>query len=185
MFYGIVFKTMDGEAHRIDGKWDLIIAHPPCTDLAVSGARHFENKRNNGNQEESIKFFLNFLNANCEHIAVENPIGIMSGGAYLEKYFPAYSKFVRKPEQIIQPYMFGDPHKKTTCLWLKGLPLLVPTDVVEPTLIQYKCKNGKTVTFDEFMVRDFDGNRGKARSKTFPGIAKAMGEQWSKYLEIH
>ena len=88
------------------------------------------------------------------------------------------SSIYRKPNQIIQPYEFGDPHKKTTCLWLKGLKPLEPTKIVEPTLVSYECKSGKVVTFDEYMVRGFEGDRAKHRSKTFPGVAKAMAEQW-------
>jgi hypothetical protein len=85
-----------------------------------------------------------------------------------------------KPTQIIQPYEFGEPHKKTTCLWLKGLPILKSTDIVEPDLVQYECKNGKTVTFSKHMVQGFKiDDRAKIRSKTFPGIAKAMAEQWA------
>lgn len=146
--------------------WDMIVAFPPCTHLAVSGARHFEQKRKDGRQQQGIDFFMMFANADCPRIAIENPVGIMSS-------------VWRKPDQIIQPYHFGDPHKKTTCLWLKGLPKLTATKIVEPTLVQYTCNNGKVVTFDEFMVRGFKGDRAKARSKTFPGIARAMAEQWA------
>jgi site-specific DNA-cytosine methylase len=146
--------------------WDMIIAFPPCTHLAVSGARHFEQKRKDGRQQRGIDFFMMFANADCPRIAIENPVGIMSS-------------VWRKPDQIIQPYQFGDPHKKTTCLWLKGLPKLTATKIVKPTLVQYTCNSGKVVTFDEFMVRGFKGDRAKARSKTFPGIARAMAEQWA------
>lgn len=100
-------------------RWDMVIAFPPCTDLAVSGARHFAKKRADGRQHRSIEFFMKFANANCPRIAIENPIGIMS------------SKF-RKPDQIIQPYMFGDHARKSTCIWLKGLPKLKPTRIVDP-----------------------------------------------------
>lgn len=111
------FRTMDGEEHAVDGTWDLLIAHPLCTDLAVSGARWFHQKRVDGRQQAAIEFFMRFINADCEHIAVENPVSIMS-----TQY--------RKPDQIIQPWMFGHPEKKSTCLWLKGLPLLIPTNDV-------------------------------------------------------
>lgn len=147
-------------------QWDMVLAFPPCTHLAVSGARHFEQKRKDGRQQMGIGFFLAFTA--LEHIpkvAIENPVGIMS------------SEY-RKPDQIIQPYQFGDPHKKTTCLWLKGLKPLEPTKIVEPKLVKYICKNGKEVTFDEYMVRGFEGDRASHRSKTFPGVAKAMAEQW-------
>ena len=117
------FQTMDGEWHEIDGKWDMIIAHPPCTHLAVSGARHFEKKRADGRQEKAIEFFCQFLNADCDRIAVENPVGIISGD-YIPKHFPiAASNYdlPKKPTQIIQPYFFGDHARKTTCLWMKNL----------------------------------------------------------------
>ena len=147
-------------------EWDMVVAFPPCTHLAVSGARHFEAKKRNGRQQMGIGFFLAFTALDhVPMVAIENPVGIMSS-------------LYRKPDQIIQPYEFGNPHRKTTCLWLKGLPPLKPTKVVEPTLIQYECKDGKTVTFDEYMVRGFDGDRAKHRSKTFAGVAKAMAEQW-------
>ena len=99
--------------------WDMIIAFPPCTDLAVSGARHFAKKRADGRQQRSIEFFMRFANADCPRIAIENPIGIMSS-------------HYRKPDQIIQPYWFGDHARKSTCLWLKGLPKLIPTNIVDP-----------------------------------------------------
>jgi hypothetical protein len=100
-------------------RWDMIIAFPPCTDLAVSGARHFAKKRADGRQQRSIDFFMKFANADCPRIAIENPIGIMS------------SEY-RKPDQIIQPYMFGEHARKSTCIWLKGLPKLKPTEIVDP-----------------------------------------------------
>ena len=103
-------------------KWDMLIAFPPCTDLAVSGARHFAKKRADGRQQRSIEFFMRFARADCPRIAIENPVGIMS------------SEY-RKPDQIIQPYQFGNHARKATCLWLKGLPKLKPTDIVDPGLI--------------------------------------------------
>lgn len=183
--YGITpnisFYTMDGEHHQFDGKWDLIIAHPPCTHLAVSGARHFEKKRADGRQREGIDFFCQFLMADCEKIAIENPVGIISGD-YIPKYFPdlavKYSLPI-KPSQIIQPYEFGHNAKKSTCLWLKDLPLLKPTNIVEPDLVSYTCKSGKKVTFSRNYCQGFlNSERAKTRSKTFPGIAQAMAEQW-------
>lgn len=173
------FRTMDGLSHYV-AKWDMIIAFPPCTHLAVSGAKHFEKKREDGRQIEGIKFFCEFLKADCEKVSIENPVNIISG-EYISKWFPNIAEeygLPIKPSQIIQPYYFGEPHKKTTCLWLKGLPKLEPTKIVEPKLVSYICKNGKKVTFSEYMVRGFDGNRAKHRSKTFPGVAKAMAEQW-------
>lgn len=157
----------------------MLIAFPPCTHLAVSGARHFEKKRADGRQAEGIEFFCQFLNADCEHIAIENPVGIISG-EYVKKWFPDLAekyKLPRKPTQIIQPYEFGHPNKKTTCLWLKGLTKLVPTKIVEPDLITYQCASGKIVTFSKHMVQGLK-EREKDRSKTFEGIAKAMADQW-------
>lgn len=165
--------TMDDKAHYI-GKWDLLIAHPPCTDLAVSGARHFARKRADGTQQKSIAFFMEFVNADCEKIAIENPICIMS-----TEY--------RKPDQIIQPYQFGHHARKSTCLWLKGLPKLIPTDIVDPgeidkngfsrgaSLDYATDENGKILPWN-------DPRTAKARSKTFPGIAEAMAEQWGRLL---
>lgn len=174
--------TADGSWHRVENEWDMIIAFPPCTHLAVSGARHFVKKREDGRQREGIEFFSQFLQADCERVAIENPIGIMSG-EYVREWFPELAEkygLPKKPDQIVQPYEYGDPHKKSTCLWLKGLPLLQPTDVVEPDLIQYECKNGKTVTFSKHMVQGFKADeRAKSRSKTFKGIARAMAEQWA------
>ena len=155
-------------------KWDLIIAFPPCTDLAASGARHFEKKRANGTQQKSIEFFMQFVNANCEHIAIENPIGIMS-------------KIYRKPDQIIQPWQFGDKAQKSTCLWLKNLPKLEPTDVVDKgEFFEWKDrKTGKLKKqplwyYQALLNAKTPEQRRTLRSKTFPGIAKAMAMQWSK-----
>lgn len=147
-----------GDVRDILGEhWDLIIAFPPCTDLAVSGARWFPEKIKNGSQQKSIEFFMLFANHSCERICIENPIGIMS------------SKW-RKPDQIIQPWQFGHGETKATCLWLKGLTLLEPTEIVE----------GR----EQRIWRMPPGpERTKMRSKTFPGIAKAMANQWSK-LEL-
>lgn len=173
------FKTANGDMYHLIGKWDMIIAFPPCTHLAVSGARHFESKRADGRQREGIEFFCKFLEADCEKIAIENPVGII-GGDYVKEYFPDLCEkygLPIQPTQKIQPYEFGEPYKKTTCLWLKGLSKLVPTNVVEPKLITYICKNGKKATFSE----DYGGGggeNGKRRSKTYLGIAKAMAEQW-------
>lgn len=177
------FQTVNGDIHHLIGKWDMIIAFPPCTHLAVSGARHFEKKRADGRQREGIEFFCKFFDADCDLVSIENPVNIISGD-YIPKWFPDLTekyKLPIKPTQIIQPYEFGDPHKKTTCLWLKGLPKLQPTNIVDPKIVSYICKSGKKVTFSEYMVRGFEnGDRAKHRSKTFPGIAKAMAEQWGK-----
>jgi hypothetical protein len=161
------FMTMDRKYHSIEGKWDMIIAFPPCTHLAVSGARHFEKKRNDGRQREAIEFFLKFLTADCDRIAIENPINIISGD-YIRKWFPDIVKeyaLPRKPNQIIQPWQFGHGETKATCLWLKNLPNLIPTDIVE----------GRE---QRIWRMPPSPERAKIRSKTFPGIAKAMAEQW-------
>lgn len=165
------FEMQSGGCTFID-KWDMIIAFPPCTDLAVSGAAWFEQKRKDGRQQSSVDFFMLFANHPCEKIAIENPVGIMS------------SKW-RKPDQIIQPYQFGDSARKKTCLWLKGLPLLVPTDIVDMGEID---KNGHSYGASSAYARDENGKiiawndprTAKIRSKTFQGIAKAMAEQWTK-----
>ena len=176
-----LFWTCDGVGHITPRQWDMIIAFPPCTHLAVSGARHFEKKRADGRQREGIEFFAQFLNADCSKIAIENPIGIISGD-YIPKHFPDLAEKYGLPikqSQIIQPYEYGHHAKKSTCLWLKGLPLLKPTNIVEPDLISYTCKSGKKVTFSRHMVQGFEnGERAKSRSKTFEGVAKAMAEQW-------
>lgn len=174
------FKTADGMTHFIRGKWDLIIAHPPCTDLAVSGARWFPEKQRDFRQQKSCVFFMYFVLANCDRIAIENPIGIMS-------------TCFRKPDQIIQPYEYGHHTKKSTCLWLKGLPKLVPTSIVDPTIISYKGKDGRILKFGNGIGEVFDKSgktiswnnprTAKARSRTFPGIAKAMANQWGIFNE--
>ena len=163
----------------------MIIAFPPCTHLAVSGARHFERERADGRQREGIEFFCKFLSADCEHIAIENPVGIISGDYTLTHFsdLAAQYSLPRKPTQIVQPYEYGDHARKTTCLWLKGLPNLVPTDIVDPgeivgkgfsvgaSLDMARDENGKIISWN-------DPRTAKIRSKTFPGIARAMAEQW-------
>lgn len=155
------FVTQDGTQHRIEGKWDLIIAHPPCTDLAVSGARWFPEKQKDMRQQKAVAFFMQMALAECDRIAVENPVGIMS-------------TCWRKPDQIVQPWMFGDPFEKTTCLWLKNLPKLEPTEIVTPPPRQV-VRSGKTLPT---WYSNCCGNRAKARSKTFTGMAQAMAQFW-------
>lgn len=179
------FETADGKWHYQQNKWDMIIAFPPCTHLAVSGARHFEKKREDGRQREGLEFFLKFFDADCEHVCVENPVNIVSG-EYVKTWFPDIAEKYQlpiKPIQTIQPYMFGHPTSKKTCLWLKGLPVLWPTEVVEVGDVrEFTLKRGKNagkkVRFSDWYNRTEDGDRAKHRSKTFPGIAKAMAEQW-------
>ena len=134
--------------------WDMVLAFPPCTHLAVSGARHFAQKRADGRQQEGIDFFMRFTRLECPMVAIENPIGIMS------------SQY-RKPDQIIQPWQFGHGETKATCLWLKGLDILVPTKVVE----------GREARVHRMPPGP---NRWKERSRTYQGIADAMAQQWGK-----
>jgi hypothetical protein len=170
------FKTCDGKEHEIEGKWDRIIAFPPCTHLAVSGAKHFEKKRADGRQRDGLEFFCKFFEADCDHIAIENPVNIVSG-EYAQKWFPDIAErynLPKKPTQRIHPYLFGDPFEKLTCLWLKGLPMLEETNVVTPPPRQVVA-SGKTLPL---WYSNCGGNRPKNRSKTFHGIAKAMATQW-------
>jgi hypothetical protein len=177
---GMKFTTLDGTHHQFEGKWDLIIAFPPCTHLAVSGAAWFEKKRADGRQRDGIDFFCQFLNVDCEKVAIENPVGIISGD-YIQKWFPDLAKkygLPQKPTQKIHPWQFGDSFEKTTCLWLKGLPSMVPTNIVDRgEFIQHKSGKVKPKWFaDAFKLPPEE--RARVRSKTFPGIAKAMAEQW-------
>ena len=137
---------------NIEGRWDLIIAHPPCTHLAVSGARWFPEKQRDFRQQKACVLFMQMMLADADRVAVENPVGIMSN-------------CYRKPDQIIQPWMFGHGETKATCLWLKGLPKLRPTNIVE----------GREQRVWKLPPSE---DRAKLRSKTFPGIGRAMAEQW-------
>jgi hypothetical protein len=182
---GIGFHTEDEEWHYIENKWDMIIAFPPCTHLALSGAKHFEKKRADGRQREGIEFFCQFLTADCDRIAIENPAGIMSGGKYIVTHFPDFAEKYNIPvpeTQRVHPWMFGDPYEKTTCLWLKGLPMLAPTNPVEPEP-RHITSGGNSLPswYSNSSIR-MKGNRQTVRSKTFPGIAKAMAEQWGACL---
>ena len=168
------FTTADGAEHTISSKWDLIIAHPPCTYLTVCANRYYDINRYGQkaekrlkDREAAIEFFMKFVYADCEHIAIENPVGVIS-----TRY--------RKPDQIIHPYFFGENFSKSTCLWLKNLPKLKATNVVD---------KGEFVTFssgkkmpkwysDLFKNCKTQTERSLMRSKTFQGVAKAMAEQW-------
>ena len=180
------FKTVNGDNHKIEGKWDMIIAFPPCTHLAVSGARHFEKKREDGRQREGIEFFCKFLNADCDKIAIENPIGIMSGD-YIKQWFPDLAEkynLPRKQSQIIHPWQFGDKFEKSTCLWLKGLSNLEPTNIVEKgEFIEFISKKGVKKRQPKWYADALNlsaEERAKLRSRTFDGIAKAMAEQFTQ-----
>ena len=151
-------------------QWDMVLAFPPCTHLASAGAPSFKEKQRDGRQQMGIGFFLAFTALDhVPRVAIENPVGIMS-------------KLYRKPDQIVHPYMFGDPARKATCLWLKGLPALEPTDVVEPEIIKYANGRGTDTPWhmDSLKLSPFE--RSKARSKTFPGMARAMANQWGGLL---
>lgn len=166
------FTTVDGVEHTICGPWDLLIAHPPCTYLTNTGNRWFnEEKYGDKARERKLlrlqagEFFLAFTQTTALHWAIENPVG------YMNTHY-------RKPNQIIQPYEYGDPARKKTCLWTYNLPLLKPTKIVEPKL-QY-LKSGKTIDLEYSNAPKKD--RAKLRSRTYPGIAQAIAEQWSQVL---
>ena len=152
------FITADTHTHTQVGEWDLIIAHPPCTDLAVSGARWFPEKQKDYRQQKSCVFFMYFALAHCQRIAVENPVGIMS-------------TVYRKPDCIINPWQFGHPEQKKTCLWLKGLPPLVETDNVYDYMMTLPIR-------ERTRIWQLGSGHSKERSKTYPGIAQAMADQW-------
>lgn len=169
MWGGCEFITQDGTRHEIEGVWDLIIAHPPCTYLTVSGNAWFnmdkyctKAKARWIDRVDGIRFFMDFVVCNADKVAIENPIGVMSN-------------VYRKPDQIIQPFEYGHPYTKQTCLWLKNLPPLKATNVLEKPeegwVNQSFTPDGRYGGFKKF-------NGSKERSKTFPGIAKAMAEQW-------
>lgn len=138
---------------HLDEGWDIMIAFPPCTDLAIAGARYWAEKEKDGRVQKAMNFVLDLYNAPIDKIAIENPVGLLN------------TRF-RKPDQIINPYQFGEPWKKRTCLWLKGLPKLQPTQTVEPKghWVSARCGGAHRSP--------------RIRSLTFPGIAKAMSEQW-------
>ena len=182
------FQTVEGGWHSVDGKWDLIIAFPPCTYLTSAGTRHYSLKMNPewkvkariAKREQAVEFFKNFANADCDKIAIENPVGYMNTNW-------------RKPDQIIHPYFFAKTEEdsenyvqKRTCLWLKGLPKLERTSDLPKPKPKYICQGekckGKAIGWCEGIRGTTGGQAGraKARSKTFPGIARAMAEQWGK-----
>ena len=177
MFYYIA--TEKGNEIKLPNKWDMIIAFPPCTYLTSAGTRHYSRRINSeekvlareNEREKAIKFFMLFANANCNKIAIENPVG------YMNTHYT-------KPNQIIHPYYFGDSYQKRTCLWLKGLPNLESTNMLSKPEPMYKCEGkickGKSIGWCEGIKGTTGGQKGraKARSKTFPGIAKALAEQY-------
>ena len=183
------FVSMDGSTHKIYGKWDMIIAFPPCTHLASSGAASFAQKRSDGRQQRAIEFFCQFFLADCDRIAIENPIGIISGN-YIPKHFPRIAELYSlpiKPTQIIHPWQYAiteyEKTEKSTCLWLKGLKPLVPQTILKPEIsyFEWVSKDGikKRQSSWYYKTRCMKpSERAKTASKTFPGIAKAMAEQW-------
>jgi hypothetical protein len=168
--------TMDGVTHDV-GKWDLLIAHPPCTYLSAAGNRWFNVERYGEkaverahSRDKAAWFFMQFINADIDRIAVENPIGAMS-------------THYKKPTQIVQPYWFGEHARKSTCLWLKNLPPLIAAKIVDPGEIlpggySVGASANHATDGNGKILRWNDPRTAKARSKTFPGIAKAMAEQW-------
>ncbi|RFZ76397.1 hypothetical protein DS742_23665 [Lacrimispora amygdalina] len=181
------FQTVDGVSHEIHGKWDMLIAFPPCTYLTSAGTRHYSLRINPTEKvearikerEKAVEFFLSFANADCDKIAIENPVGYMNTNW-------------RKPNQIIHPYYFADStddkqnyFQKRTCLWIKGLPILENKKNLPKPEPMYICQgekcNGKAIGWCEGIKNTTGGQKGraKARSKTFPGIARAMAEQWA------
>jgi site-specific DNA-cytosine methylase len=157
----------DDVLKHLSEDWDLMIAHPPCTHLAVSGAAWFKNKGKL--QKEALDFVKLLMDAPIPRICIENPVSIIS-------------THIRKPDQIIQPYQFGEPVKKTTCLWLKNLPKLKPTSIVEPEITTLKT-GAKFSTWD-YKISMNHKQRSHLRSVTFLGIAEAMADQWSSYKPI-
>jgi len=166
----------DAVAEAYSGKYDMMICFPPCTHLAVSGARHFEQKIKDGRQQQGIDLFMSFVNAPIEKICIENPIGIMS-----TKY--------RKPDQIIQPWQFGDKAQKSTCLWLKNLPNLTPTNIVEKgEFFEFTSKKGVKKKMAMWYYKALQNaktsaERSTLRSKTFKGIAESMADQFTSKSE--
>jgi hypothetical protein len=170
----------DAIEEAYSGKYDMMIAHPPCTYLAVSGARWLYNKDGSKNKERwknqklALEFVKKLMNAPINKIAVENPVSVISTQ-------------IRKPDQIIQPWQFGDKAQKTTCLWLKNLPILKHTKIVEKgEFIEWIDKNGKKKKqakwyLDALSKAKTDDERRTLRSKTFPGIARAIANQWGVY----
>ena len=162
----------------LEDNWDLMIAHPPCTHLAASGARWFKEKIADGRQQSGIDFFMEFVTAAVPMVAIENPIGIMS-----TRY--------RKPDQIIQPFWFGHEVQKSTCLWLFDLPKLKPTKMVDRGMIYVDPRGQKhggehtmlaKRSYSPLMLLAPSEERWKIRSRTFQGIADAMAEQWGNML---
>ena len=168
------FVTQSGETHRIDGEWDLIVAHPPCTYMSKAGARWMYPKAGCLDENrlklamEAKAFFMECMNAKCRHIAVENPLPLKVVG-------------LPKPSCIVQPYEYGEPYSKKTLLWLKNLPPLFPTKIIDE-YTPYLPSNTGGAKRGQKHSRGVSKNA-KESSKTFPGIARAMAEQWSEWIK--
>lgn len=178
------FQTCDGKTHKIDGKWNLLICHPVCQFLTITGNRWFNVERYGDKARERIKkreeaaeFFMKFVNADCDHILIENPVGFMN-------------TYYRKPDQIIQPWMFPpDVEAKQTCLWLKGLPKLIPGRTEAPEVEYYEWVSKKGIKkrqplwyFNALKNAKNPEERSKIRSRTFEGFGKAVATQYTEYL---
>lgn len=166
------FETADEVEHYVK-EWDIVIAHPPCTFLTLTANSWYEvekygekARKRQRDRYKAIVFFMHFVLAHSKRVAVENPVGVMN---------TAY----RKPDCIVHPYMFGDDAKKKTCFWLKGLPPLMPTEWIEPTTVP--TGHGTDSPWHAYTWNLPKEERSRERSKTFPGIAKAMAEQWSNF----
>ena len=165
------WHIQDDVLKHLDEDWDLIIAHPPCTYLTVAANKYYNVEKYGDKakirlyeRQNAIEFFMQFTGLKCPKVCIENPIGIMS-------------TYYKKPTQIIQPFQFGHRERKATCLWLKGLPPLQPTNIVEPDIIKHPSgKTDSRLHYETFKLPAKE--RSKMRSKTFEGIAKAMAEQW-------
>lgn len=192
------WHIQDDIHYHLNKSWDMLIGFPPCTHVANAGGRWFPEKRKDGRQEAAIRFFLTLMNAPIHRIALENPVGILSGETYINKHFPNMKyelekvNMPRKPEQVIQPFYFGHDVRKYTCLWLKNLNPLVwvreddmfnksqfvtpqqPVNTVIRKGIYRKGTERKLYWYDYITGKD----AGKIKSKTFPGIARAMADQW-------
>lgn len=165
----------------LDRGWDLMVAHPPCTHIALSGGQYFLRK-GNALIASALQFFADLLNAPIPRICVENPVSLASS-------------YIAKHSQVIQPYWFGDMEQKTTCLWFKNLPHLVKTCEVEPVMVEYNSKergtrrypawhSRPTAMVKQSVWREAPGHRWKNRSRTFPGVAEAMAEQWGSLSRL-
>lgn len=162
------FHLMCDVIPLLSESWDMIIAFPPCTYLSFAGNRHLCQPGRLEKRLAAAEFFMKFVNAPCEHIAIENPVGYMNS-------------VYRRPDQIIHPYYFGDPFMKRTCLWLKNLPQLYPTNTLKRPEPVYVQSNGKKRYWVETVS---SSDRQSIRSKTFPGIAAAMAFQWTHNFYI-